>query len=167
MKQSRALIDSIVKENKVRSENKERQLLTPLLGKPCLLIEIVNLYLCRQVVYGITTGFGKFARTVIEKDKLSELQVKTMIFDSSSVFLHFQANLIRSHAAGVGRALSPENTRCRQNFFVKMIHDDIFNQDAACFAHQRACKRLLRHLCQNSQVRIIQEAAQGKKYDFH
>ena len=38
-----------------------------------------------------------------------------------------------------------------------MIHDDIFNQDAACFAHQRACKRLLRHLCQNSQVRIIKE----------
>ena len=28
-----------------------------------------------QVVYGITTGFGKFARTVIEKDKLAELQV--------------------------------------------------------------------------------------------
>jgi histidine ammonia-lyase len=23
-----------------------------------------------RVVYGITTGFGKFARTVIEKDKL-------------------------------------------------------------------------------------------------
>jgi histidine ammonia-lyase len=43
VKQSRALIDQIVKENKV--------------------------------VYGITTGFGKFARTVIEKDKLAELQV--------------------------------------------------------------------------------------------
>ena len=90
MKQSRALIDSIVKENKVRSENKERQLLTPLLGKPWLLIEIVNLYLCRQVVYGITTGFGKFARTVIEKDKLSELQVKTMIVDSNSVSCIFR-----------------------------------------------------------------------------
>merc|ERR1711971_354624 len=63
VKQSRALIESIVKENKV--------------------------------VYGITTGFGKFARTVIEKDKLAELQ----------------ENLIRSHAAGVGRALTPENTR--------------------------------------------------------
>merc|ERR1711971_1555232 len=63
VKQSRALIESIVKENKA--------------------------------VYGITTGFGKFARTVIEKDKLAELQ----------------ENLIRSHAAGVGRALSPENTR--------------------------------------------------------
>jgi len=63
VKQSRALIDSIVKEEKV--------------------------------VYGITTGFGKFARTVIAKDKLAELQ----------------ENLIRSHAAGVGRALKPENTR--------------------------------------------------------
>ena len=32
-----------------------------------------------QVVYGITTGFGKFARTVIEKDKLAELQVKSYV----------------------------------------------------------------------------------------
>ena len=48
-----------------------------------------------RVVYGITTGFGKFARTVIEKDKLAELQ----------------ENLIRSHAAGVGPSLSPEKTR--------------------------------------------------------
>merc|ERR1711962_884804 len=63
VKDSRAVIDNIVKEN--------------------------------RVVYGITTGFGKFARTVIEKDKLMELQ----------------ENLIRSHASGVGKALSPENTR--------------------------------------------------------
>ena len=48
-----------------------------------------------RVVYGITTGFGKFARTVIDKDKLTELQ----------------RNLIRSHAAGVGRALTPGKTR--------------------------------------------------------
>ncbi|CAG5126742.1 unnamed protein product, partial [Candidula unifasciata] len=48
-----------------------------------------------KVVYGITTGFGKFARTIIEKDKLIELQ----------------ENLIRSHAAGVGHALSPERTK--------------------------------------------------------
>ncbi|WAR25105.1 HUTH-like protein [Mya arenaria] len=47
------------------------------------------------VVYGITTGFGKFARTVIGKEKLVELQ----------------ENLIRSHAAGVGNPLSPERTR--------------------------------------------------------
>ncbi|KAJ9579200.1 hypothetical protein L9F63_024692, partial [Diploptera punctata] len=46
-------------------------------------------------VYGITTGFGKFARTVIDSDKLEELQY----------------NLIRSHAAGVGTPLNPEKTR--------------------------------------------------------
>eukprot|EP00092_Neocalanus_flemingeri_P003503 GFUD01003757.1.p1 GENE.GFUD01003757.1~~GFUD01003757.1.p1 ORF type:complete len:676 (-),score=161.97 GFUD01003757.1:197-2224(-) len=63
VKASRAVIDQIVKEN--------------------------------RVVYGITTGFGKFARTVIEKEKLKELQ----------------ENLIRSHAAGVGRALTPQKTR--------------------------------------------------------
>ncbi|PSN36969.1 Histidine ammonia-lyase [Blattella germanica] len=44
------------------------------------------------VVYGITTGFGKFARTVIDSDKLEELQY----------------NLIRSHAAGVGTPLNPD-----------------------------------------------------------
>ena len=48
-----------------------------------------------NVVYGITTGFGKFAKSVIDKDKLKELQ----------------NNLIRSHAAGVGRALTPQKTR--------------------------------------------------------
>ncbi|XP_065350144.1 histidine ammonia-lyase-like [Cloeon dipterum] len=48
-----------------------------------------------KVVYGITTGFGNFARTTIPIDKLEELQY----------------NLIRSHAAGVGRPLSPEKTR--------------------------------------------------------
>ncbi|KAL4226136.1 hypothetical protein ACF0H5_014123 [Mactra antiquata] len=57
-----------------------------------LLEDIVNQ---NKVVYGITTGFGKFARTVIGKEKLIELQ----------------ENLIRSHAAGVGNPLSPERTR--------------------------------------------------------
>ena len=56
---------------------------------------IDNIVKENRVVYGITTGFGKFACTVIEKEKLKELQ----------------ENLIRSHAAGVGRALSPEKTR--------------------------------------------------------
>uniref|UniRef100_A0A8C6VL09 Histidine ammonia-lyase n=1 Tax=Naja naja TaxID=35670 RepID=A0A8C6VL09_NAJNA len=49
----------------------------------------------QRVVYGITTGFGKFARTVIPNSKLQELQV----------------NLVRSHSAGVGKPLIPE--RCR------------------------------------------------------
>ncbi|XP_078343287.1 histidine ammonia-lyase-like [Oculina patagonica] len=48
-----------------------------------------------KVVYGVTTGFGKFASVVIPRDKLKELQV----------------NLIRSHAAGVGPPLSTEHTR--------------------------------------------------------
>uniref|UniRef100_A0A8C2QRG2 Histidine ammonia-lyase n=1 Tax=Capra hircus TaxID=9925 RepID=A0A8C2QRG2_CAPHI len=48
-----------------------------------------------QVVYGITTGFGKFARTVIPVSKLEELQF----------------NLVRSHSSGVGKPLIPE--RCR------------------------------------------------------
>uniref|UniRef100_A0A3B4BPS7 Histidine ammonia-lyase n=1 Tax=Pygocentrus nattereri TaxID=42514 RepID=A0A3B4BPS7_PYGNA len=49
----------------------------------------------KKVVYGITTGFGKFARTVIPISKLKELQ----------------ENLIRSHSAGLGSPLSPERTR--------------------------------------------------------
>ncbi|XP_028823177.1 histidine ammonia-lyase-like isoform X2 [Denticeps clupeoides] len=61
--QSRELLDTIVKENKV--------------------------------VYGITTGFGKFARTVIPVSKLKDLQ----------------ENLVRSHSAGLGSPLSPERTR--------------------------------------------------------
>ncbi|XP_030893359.1 histidine ammonia-lyase isoform X3 [Leptonychotes weddellii] len=49
----------------------------------------------KTVVYGITTGFGKFARTVIPVSKLEELQV----------------NLVRSHSSAVGKPLIPE--RCR------------------------------------------------------
>ncbi|OXB59843.1 hypothetical protein ASZ78_012397 [Callipepla squamata] len=49
----------------------------------------------QRVVYGITTGFGKFARTVIPNSKLMELQM----------------NLVRSHSAGVGKPLTPERSR--------------------------------------------------------
>ncbi|KAG7456304.1 hypothetical protein MATL_G00250430 [Megalops atlanticus] len=63
VRQSREVIDNIIKQNKV--------------------------------VYGINTGFGKFANTVVPQDQLKELQ----------------ENLIRSHAAGVGSPLSPERTR--------------------------------------------------------
>lgn len=48
-----------------------------------------------KVVYGINTGFGKFARTVIEKKDLIKLQ----------------ENLIRSHSAGVGQPLPPDRVR--------------------------------------------------------
>ncbi|XP_060076875.1 histidine ammonia-lyase-like [Ylistrum balloti] len=70
---------TVESEHKV---NKARQLLEDIISS-------------NKVVYGITTGFGKFARTTIEKSKLIELQ----------------ENLIRSHAAGVGPPLSPERTR--------------------------------------------------------
>ncbi|RWS30495.1 histidine ammonia-lyase-like protein [Leptotrombidium deliense] len=48
-----------------------------------------------KVIYGINTGFGKFATTVIDKEDLNKLQV----------------NLVRSHAAGVGNGLLPHRVR--------------------------------------------------------
>lgn len=48
-----------------------------------------------KVAYGINTGFGNFASVVIAADKLEELQ----------------ANLIRSHAVGVGAPLTLHLTR--------------------------------------------------------
>lgn len=48
-----------------------------------------------QVVYGINTGFGQFSDVVIAPEKLKDLQL----------------NLIRSHAAGVGPALSSVRVR--------------------------------------------------------
>jgi len=56
---------------------------------------IIDIAAEQKVVYGVTTGFGKFARVVIPKEELVELQ----------------ENLIRSHSAGVGPPLSPERTR--------------------------------------------------------
>ncbi|VDP67791.1 unnamed protein product [Echinostoma caproni] len=48
-----------------------------------------------KIAYGITTGFGLFASTVIDRLKLKELQI----------------SLLRSHAAGVGKPLSLRMTR--------------------------------------------------------
>ncbi|MDQ2889912.1 MAG: histidine ammonia-lyase, partial [Gemmatimonadota bacterium] len=48
-----------------------------------------------EVVYGVTTGFGKLSDIAIPPDRLAELQV----------------NLIRSHAVGVGPLLSEEEVR--------------------------------------------------------
>jgi histidine ammonia-lyase len=47
------------------------------------------------VVYGVTTGFGRLAETVIPLDRIEELQI----------------NLIRSHACGTGPALTRAETR--------------------------------------------------------
>src|SRR6478672_4893292 len=48
-----------------------------------------------EVVYGVTTGFGKLSEVAIPPDRLAELQV----------------NLVRSHASGVGQNLTREATR--------------------------------------------------------
>src|SRR5688500_11710193 len=48
-----------------------------------------------QTIYGINTGFGKLANVRIPPDQLDQLQ----------------ANLIRSHAAGVGAPLPPPVVR--------------------------------------------------------
>lgn len=49
----------------------------------------------KSSIYGINTGFGKFANTVIPGDQLEQLQV----------------NLIRSHASGIGDYLSTKHVR--------------------------------------------------------
>lgn len=49
----------------------------------------------KRVVYGLTTGFGKFANITIPADQIDELQ----------------ENLIKSHATGVGNKLSIPETR--------------------------------------------------------
>jgi histidine ammonia-lyase len=49
----------------------------------------------KDVVYGVTTGFGNFADVVIPHDQLGQLQL----------------NLVRSHAAGVGAPLDEAETR--------------------------------------------------------
>ena len=49
----------------------------------------------KQLVYGITTGFGRFSDVVIDEKDVGQLQL----------------NLIRSHACGVGDPLSRSETR--------------------------------------------------------
>ena len=56
---------------------------------------VEELVASKQVVYGITTGFGKFSDVVISGDEAIQLQ----------------RNLIISHACGIGSPLSEEITR--------------------------------------------------------
>jgi histidine ammonia-lyase len=48
-----------------------------------------------DIVYGVTTGFGKLSEVAIPRDRLSELQI----------------NLVRSHSAGVGPLLPEREVR--------------------------------------------------------
>src|SRR5689334_9508960 len=48
-----------------------------------------------RIVYGVSTGFGKFSDVRINRDELLQLQ----------------RNLVRSHAAGVGTPLAEEEAR--------------------------------------------------------
>jgi histidine ammonia-lyase len=56
---------------------------------------IERLIASEQAVYGVNTGFGKMASVRISRAQIGELQV----------------NLVRSHACGVGAALSEHETR--------------------------------------------------------
>ncbi|NXJ81528.1 HUTH lyase, partial [Trogon melanurus] len=77
----------------------------------------------QTVVYGITTGFGKFARTVIPNSKLRELQVNLVRSHSAGNEKFLDASLFccswygsglvteRVPLSGVGKPLSPERSR--------------------------------------------------------
>ncbi|HXY32171.1 MAG TPA: histidine ammonia-lyase [Gemmatimonadaceae bacterium] len=56
---------------------------------------VVDIVKRGDVVYGVTTGFGKLSEVAIPADRLAELQV----------------NLVRSHAAGVGHPLPEREVR--------------------------------------------------------
>jgi histidine ammonia-lyase len=56
---------------------------------------IERLIASNQAVYGVNTGFGKMASVRISREQIGELQV----------------NLVRSHACGLGTALSEHETR--------------------------------------------------------
>ena len=69
------------------------------------------------VVYGVTTGFGKFANVFIPKEKVVLVphtckhackHSKDPLF---KLHRELQLNLIRSHSCGVGPALSHTRTR--------------------------------------------------------
>lgn len=58
-----------------------------------------------RVVYGLTTGFGKFSTVTIEPEHIAELQL----------------NLIRSHATSVGEAYSTQITRAIMLLRIKVL----------------------------------------------
>ncbi|EFV74683.1 histidine ammonia-lyase [Cytobacillus sp. FSL W8-0315] len=59
----------------------------------------------QQVIYGITTGFGKFSNVYIQQKNVEELQL----------------NLIRSHACGTGKPFSETVTRAMVLFRINAL----------------------------------------------
>ena len=57
--------------------------------------KLIQLLEEKDVIYGVTTGFGAFGNITIPKEDLKQLQ----------------ANLIRSHSSGVGSSLKKDETR--------------------------------------------------------
>ena len=80
----------------VAMDNARVELATSARARMTATSEIVHGIVNRgDVVYGVTTGFGKLSEVAIPHDKLSELQV----------------NLVRSHSAGVGASLPEREIR--------------------------------------------------------
>ena len=95
-----------------------------------------------RLAYGINTGFGLFANVVVGPSQLAELQT----------------NLIRSHAAGVGKPLTVEQTRMlmvlrinslakghsgvRTQTLQQMV--DAFNANAIAVRWPHACSKCFR-----------------------
>ncbi len=79
---ARKMVRVEIADDAIRAINKSRQLLEELAREG-------------RIIYGVTTGFGALSNTRIDLDQQTELQ----------------KNLIRSHACGVGEALSTEFVR--------------------------------------------------------
>ena len=79
---ARKMVQVEIADGAIRAVKESRQLLEELAREG-------------RIIYGVTTGFGAFSNTRIDLDQQTELQ----------------KNLIRSHACGVGEALSTEVVR--------------------------------------------------------
>lgn len=79
-----------------------------------------------QVIYGINTGFGFLSDVRIETDKLQQLQL----------------NLIRSHACGVGKAISLEMTRA---LLILRAHTFLLGHSAVSRATVKVILEFLKH----------------------
>ena len=75
-----------------------------------------------QIIYGVNTGFGKFANTIIAPEKLIDIQY----------------NLLRSHAVGTGEYLSEEIIRLIYLFKISELAQGYSGVSYALISHLMA-----------------------------
>ena len=103
----------------------------------------------KKVVYGITTGFGKFSDVIISKDQAKDLQRNLIISHSTGVGNHFSEEVARGIMLLRANALSKGFSGIRLETLMTLI--EMINK------HNRKVEKEMENTRKPSQIYIIHQ----------